>query len=320
MNQPYDMPLSELENYLPPLTREKDFDKFWESSLEELKSVPFEYSLDPVDYPTKSIKMYKLNFKGFNNSNISGWFAIPESQGPHPGILHFHGYNWASNGRHHDVANYALRGYAVLFMFCRGQQDESVDNVVSPHGHNAGWMSKGLLSPEKYYYRAVYMDAVRAVNILASIEGVNKDKIAVVGESQGGGLALATAALSQIPILSVNEFPFLSHFNRAIDICPDGPYGELNEFLRRNSDPQIDIDAKKTLSYFDVMNHAPNIKCHCLTSIGLVDQITPPSTVFAAFNHLKCTKEISVFRYFGHEYIPGFLDKKYKTLMEFLHV
>jgi len=318
MIQPYDMPLSELKNYLPALTRENDFDTFWESSLSELKSVPFEYSLNPVDYPAKGIKMYKLNFKGFNNSNISGWFAIPQSKGPHPGILHFHGYNWAYDGRHHDVANYALRGYAVLFMFCRGQQGESIDNVVSPHGHNMGWMSKGLLSPEKYYYRAVYMDAVRAVNILASIDGVNKDRIAVVGESQGGGLALATAALSQIPVLSVAEYPFLAHFNKAIDICPEGPYGEINEFLRRNSDPQIEIEVKKTLSYFDIMNHAPNIKCHCLTSIGLVDTITPPSTVFAAFNHLKCTKEISVFRYFGHEYIPGFLDKKLRTLMEFL--
>ncbi len=318
MIQPYDMPLSELQNYLPDLTRENDFDTFWESSLSELKSVPFEYSLEPVDYPSKGIKMYKINFKGFNNSNISGWFAIPESKGPHPGILLFHGYNWAYDGRHHEVANYALRGYAVLFMFCRGQQGESVDNVVSPHGHSSGWMSKGILSPEKYYYRAVYMDAVRAVNILASIDGVIKDRIAVVGESQGGGLSLATAALSQIPVLSVAEFPFLAHFNRAIEICPEGPYGEINEFLRRHSDPEIEIKVKKTLSYFDIMNHAPNIKCHCLTSIGLVDTITPPSTVFAAFNHLKCTKEISVFRYFGHEQIPGFLDKKFKTLTEFL--
>jgi cephalosporin-C deacetylase len=318
MNQPYDMPLSELKDYLPPLTREKNFDKFWDSSLAELKSVPMEYSLHPAEYPARGIKMYKLDFKGFNNSSISGWFAIPDSKGPHPGILHFHGYNWAFDGRHHDVANYALRGYAVLFMYCRGQQGDSIDNTISPHGQSIGWMTKGLLSPEKYYYRAVYMDAVRAMDILASIDGVNKDKIAVVGESQGGALALATAALSPIPIVSVTEYHFLSHFNRAIDICPDGPYGELNEFFRRNSDPQIEIDAKKNLSYIDIMNHAPNIKCHCLTSIGLIDTITPPSTVFAAFNHMKCSKEVSVFRYFGHEYIPGFLDKKLKTLMEFL--
>jgi cephalosporin-C deacetylase len=80
MIQPYDMPLSELQNYLPDLTRENDFDTFWESSLSELKSVPFEYSLDPVDYPSKGIKMYKKNFKGFNNSNISVWFAIPNQR------------------------------------------------------------------------------------------------------------------------------------------------------------------------------------------------------------------------------------------------
>jgi cephalosporin-C deacetylase len=66
------------------------------------------------------------------------------------------------------------------------------------------------------------------------------------------------------------------------------------------------------------MNHVPNIKCPVLLASGLVDEITPPSTIFAAYNHMECPKDIAVFRYFGHEYIPGFVEKQLSALMKYL--
>jgi cephalosporin-C deacetylase len=37
-----------------------------------------------------------------------------------------------------------------------------------------------------------------------------------------------------------------------------------------------------------------------LVSVGLWDLICPPSTVFAAYNHMKCEKEMAVYPYNGH--------------------
>jgi len=71
-----------------------------------------------------------------------------------------------------------------------------------------------------------------------------------------------------------------------------------------------------TLSYYDVMNLAGWIRCPILAAIGLVDEITPPSTVFAAYNHLQTEKEIRVYRYFGHEYIPSFQTEKLAYLRQ----
>ncbi|PYG87142.1 cephalosporin-C deacetylase [Ruminiclostridium sufflavum DSM 19573] len=318
MLQPYDLPLEQLKKYKPELTREHDFNEFWSMSLKELSAVPLHYTLTPINFPVKGVKVFSVNFTGFNNSNIQGYFAIPDKPGKYPGLMLFHGYNWCFDGNIGDTVNWALHGYAAFQMLTRGQQGYSSDNVISSAGSPAGWMTKGILNPKEYYYRAVYLDAVRALEILASFDNVDAEKIGVHGGSQGGGLTLASAALSDIPAVAVADYPFLSNFERAIDVALSNPFNEINEFFRRNTAPEIEIQAKKTLSYFDIMNLAPDIKCHTWVSAGLVDDIVPPSTVFAAYNHMVCSKEISVHRYFGHEYIPATVVPKLSTLMEYL--
>ena len=318
MLQPYDLPLEKLYQYKPELTKQPDFDTFWADTLNELSQVKLQYTLTPYDYPVKGIKVYIVNFKGFNNANIEGTFAVPEGDGKFPGLMLYHGYNWAADGCIHDVVNWALRGYAVFHMQVRGQQGYSSDNVVSSTGGVCGWMTKGLLDKKEYYYRAVYMDAVRALEVLVDLEEVDATRVGVHGGSQGGALTLAAAALSNIPIVAVSDFPYLSNFNRAIDVAMSPPYTELNEFFKRNTNPAIEIKAKETLSYFDIMNLADRIRCFTWVSIGLVDDITPPSTVFAMYNHLLCSKEISVNRYFGHEFMPGTVEAKLRTLMKYL--
>lgn len=316
MPQPYDLPLHELETYKPASTRQPDFDAFWSRTLEMLAETPVSYELTPYDYPVTGVKVYKIAYAGFRGARIEGWLALPAGEGPHPGLALYHGYNWAFEGNLHDTVNWALHGYAALQMFCRGQQGGSVDNTIYSHGGHSGWMSMGILSEEEYYYRAVYMDAVRAIEVLASLPEVDASRIGVTGGSQGGALTLAAAALSDIPIVAAADYPYLSNFERAIDITPNGPYSELNEFFRRNGHPDIETAAKRTLTYFDVMNLAPRVACRTWVSIGLVDMITPPSTVFAAYNHLGAAeKEIQVFRYFGHEGNPRAHEMKLRLLM-----
>ena len=319
MAQQYDMPLEALKEYKPKLTKESDFDEFWSNSLHQLGEVPVKYELTPYDYPVKGVKVYRVSYPGFENANIEGWLAIPDGEGLRPGIVLYHGYNWAYEGMTYDVVNWALNGYVAMNMLVRGQQGNSVDNIVSSSGFNAGWMSKGILNPYEYYYRAVYLDAVRAVEVLASMPEVDETRIGVTGGSQGGGLSLAAVALSDIPKVAVVDYPYLSHFERAIDITPQGPYLEIIQYLRRNSKPEIETQVKKTLSYFDNMNLASRIKCRTWVSVGLVDEITPPSTIFATYNHLTCPKEIAVFRYFGHESIPGAIETKLRLLMNELN-
>jgi cephalosporin-C deacetylase len=314
MAQPYDMPLEQLMSYRPELTKQDDFKQFWMKTKELLAKEPADINLRPVEYPADGVKVYELSYRGFEGARIRGWYAVPDRTGRHPGLVVYHGYNWVFDGGIHDIVNWALHGYATFGMLVRGQG--SADSSVSEHGHAAGWMSKGILNKDSYYYRGVYMDAVRALEVLAGRDEVDANRIGVTGGSQGGALALVAAALSNIPASAVAEYPYLCHFRRAIDVAPAGPYLELNEFFRRNSGADVEDLAMKTLSYFDVMNLAPWIQCPVLVSIGLIDEITPPSTVFAAYNHIESNKDIRVYRYFGHEFIPAFQTEKLQFLRQ----
>ena len=93
--------------------------------------------------------------------------------------------------------------------------------------------------------------------------------------------------------------PFLAHPRRAVQITDTRPYGELIEYCSVHSDAVEQVFA--TLSYVDVVNHARRATVPALFSVGLIDDITPPSTVFAAYNHYAGPKDIAVYPFNGHE-------------------
>ncbi len=89
-------------------------------------------------------------------------------------------------------------------------------------------MTRGVLDPETYYYRRLYVDAVRAVETAAAHPQVDADRICVSGASQGGGLSLAAAALApELVRLCHADIPFLCDIERAITLAPAAPYIEL---------------------------------------------------------------------------------------------
>jgi cephalosporin-C deacetylase len=91
--------------------------------------------------------------------------------------------------------------------------------------------------------------------------------------------------------------------------------------LRRHADPAVAARVFQTLSYFDVMNLAPWVQAPVLMAVGLVDTITPPSTIFAVYNHLTVPeRDLAVYRYFGHETIAHFVRQKLEFLRHHLKI
>ncbi len=139
----------------------------------------------------------------------------------------------------------------------------------------------------------MFTDAARAVDVALELAGPDA-VVAVSGASQGGGLALATAALHGDTVAVCHaDVPFLCDIQRAITLAPHAPYTEIPEFLAENV-ALIDT-ALNTLRYIDCALLARRITATSLLSVGLMDIICPPSTVFAAYNEITADKDIAVY-------------------------
>ena len=69
--------------------------------------------------------------------------------------------------------------------------------------------------------------------------------------------------------------------------------------------PELDERARVTLRHVDNALLASRIEARTLISVALRDTITPPSTVFAAYNAIEAPKEIVVLPYSDHSQVPG---------------
>jgi cephalosporin-C deacetylase len=166
-------------------------------------------------------------------------------------------------------------------------------------GQTPGFMTRGILEPRTYYFRRLITDAVRAIEAARAHPLVDPARIAVNGGSQGGGLALAAAGLVPDLLLTLTDVPFMCHWRRATEMVDTDPYHEIVRYSRIHRD-QVDR-VFNTLTYFDGLNFAVRANSAALFSVGLMDLITPPSTVFAAYNHYAGPKEIEVYPFNGHE-------------------
>jgi cephalosporin-C deacetylase len=100
-------------------------------------------------------------------------------------------------------------------------------------------------------------------------------------------------------VAAMPDVPFLCHYRRATEIVDTYPYKEIAEFCHVHRD-KVDT-VFNTLSYFDGVNFSVRAKAKALFSTGLMDEVCPPSTVYAAYNYWIGEKEIKVYPYNGHE-------------------
>ena len=112
-------------------------------------------------------------------------------------------------------------------------------------------------------------------------------------------MALAAAALAPGLSAVAAYVPFLSDLPRAVQITDAYPYRELRDYLavHRGQPEQV----MQTLQYFDAVNFSRRARIPALLSVGLMDEVTSPSTVYAAYNAYAGPKRITPWPFNGHE-------------------
>ncbi len=301
----FDLDISALEIYRPDVREPGDFDAFWSDTLAASRRADGAVTLEPVATALRTIDTFDVTFPGFAGEPVKGWLWIPrDADRPLPAVVEYNGYG-GGRGLPHERLAWASAGYAHLFMDTRGQGGGwgSGGDTADPHGSgpaSPGFMTRGIDSPLDYYYRRVYVDAVRAVDAVRDLELVDPARVAVTGASQGGGIALAVAGLVEGLVAAMPDVPFLCHFRRAVGLTDHDPYHEIVRYLSVNRGRTERVF--DTLSYFDGANFARRVTASALFSVALLDPICPPSTVYAAYNRIAADdKRISVYDFNQHE-------------------
>lgn len=301
----FDLPQHELENYQSSTTEPADFDQFWTSTLETTRKYPLNAEFIAVDEGLHLLEVFDVTFAGYGGQPIKGWFMVPrDTTEPLPCIVEYIGYG-GGRGYPQNWLLWPTAGYAYLVMDTRGQgggwiHGDTPDMNDGDSPSAPSFMTRGILNRDSYYYRRVFVDAVRAVEAAASHDLVDQNRIGVFGRSQGGGMAIAVAGLMPDMVkLMMPCVPFLCDFRRAFQLPVGEPYKDVMDYLRYHRHREQEI--LLTLNYFDGVHFASRARADALFSVALMDTICPPSTVYGAFNRLSGHHEMRIYPYNEHE-------------------
>ncbi len=267
----------------------KDLRKFWYKALRELAAVDPEYRLTRLDERcTARRETYLVEMKSLGGETIRGYWVVPTAEGVYPVSVMYMGYDsepWIPDADARDDR-------CEFVLSHRGQ------GLNKPENKYGDWIVSGLASPETYYYRGAYMDAVRAIDFVYAQPKTDRRNIFVEGGSQGGALTLAAAALDHRINAAMPFVPFMSDFPDYVNLAgwPAAPLRAAAKAEGISEERMLEV-----LSYFDVKNLAPWIECPVLMGFGLQDSVCPPHTNFAGYNQIRTPKRWIVYTDRGHD-------------------
>jgi cephalosporin-C deacetylase len=317
-----DRPIAELLTYTGRNPRPADHDAYWAEALRDLDATPPQPELRPNPIlATRHTECFDLWFTGVGGARIYAKYIRPRSSTAagtkHPAVLQFHGYT-AHSGDWLDKFGWPAEGFCYAAMDCRGQGGRSEDNGQVKGTTLRGHIIRGLDDPDprKLAFRQVFLDAAQLARVVMGFAEVDAGRVGCFGQSQGGALSLVCAALEPRIARIAPIYPFLCDYRRVweMDLAKDA-YEELRLFFR-SFDPRHEREEEifTRLGYIDVQFLAPRIRAETLMATSLMDTLTPPSTQFAAYNRITAKKSHVLYPDFGHEPLPGQIDRTFGFL------
>lgn len=268
--------------------REKNFLKFWENAISDLKKVNIKPEFHPNNKKTTdTFNVYSVHYTGFQKSQADGELLMPVNAAKPRVIIHLHDYNHRMKYRQDSLDN----RFAHFFLTLRGHSNLPTRDEKEPA--SPGYMTENIMDIERYYVTAVYLDAYRVVEMLRLNQELDCSIIGIIGKGLGAASALFTAAYSKRICALVLETPSFCHLNLSQNLSTGDAANEINNLIIKKGGKKKLI--KTNLSYFDGINLSDMIKCPVLVTVGLKDTISPPECIFALFNHLKTEKTVEVY-------------------------
>jgi len=299
------------EKIVPAAKLPADFDTFWSEGRQELAGIPLDAKLTPVERPNEpEVSVYKINLANVRQTRVYGWLSVPKRRGPHPAVLVVPGAGVSAQG---PATQFARLGALSLNISVHNMDVDlpAAAYTEASAGALKGYPHQGKTDREKFYYRRVVLGCVRALDYLTSRPDWDSRHLAVVGSSQGGALSLITGGLDRrVTALSANVPAMCDHTGYTLGRVSGWP--QLGE-----QGTAAELDAvTQTSTYYDAVNFARSFRGPALVGVGFIDRTCPPTSVYAAYNVLRGTKEIVTSPLMGHAVDPRFTRRQEAFLQE----
>lgn len=290
----------------PTVEQPDDFDAFWQAGLTHLAAVPMQATRELLpSYGTSSTNVYHVSLQtaGVGPDSVSRVYGIlcePKAPGRYPALLSVPG---AGIRPYRGLIEPCERGIITLQIGIHGipvTLDPTVYTSLSAGGL-ARYMTINIDDRDRYYYRRVYLATVRANDFLTSLPGYDGRNLGVVGGSQGGALAIVTAALDPRVKGLASSYPALADVTGYLH----GRAGGWPHFFHPTRPGAGPTPAKRaTLPYFDVVNFARRVRVPGIYTWGYNDETCPPTSIHAAYNVITAPKAWLLALETGHNTTP----------------
>ena len=288
------------EQIRPVVVDPADFDKFWNDGKAALAKVPVDAKMELLpSASTSKVDVYHVSFQniGFGVARVSriyGILAVPkDTSKKYPALLRVPG---AGVRPYSGQIALAETGLITLESGIHGIPVnlplETYDQLRA--GALNRYMLYNLHDRDEYYYRRVFLGVVRANDFLTSLPQYDGRNLGVLGGSQGGILAIVTAALDPRVKALVASYPAMSDMaGYTADRAGGWPhmYRDVKNRTKENLN---------TTSYYDAVNFARRLKVPGIYSWGFNDETCPPTSMYASYNVITSPKSLLLGLEMGH--------------------
>ncbi|MEN3944025.1 acetylxylan esterase [Prosthecobacter sp. SYSU 5D2] len=301
----------------PSLPVPDDFDAFWTAQKAALAKVEMKSTLTPVKSTVANVDAFDAQITCLG-APVSGYYGRPKEAKAKscPAILFVHGAG--VGGSSMGILSWSAREGGMLAMdinahgLPNGKPTEFYDEQAA--GALLNYRYQGRDDREKNYFKSMFLRVIRALDFLTAQPEWDGKTLIVYGSSQGGFQAFAAAGLDE----------------RVTFFCAGVPAGcdHTGSVVGRiNGWPKLvtHIEGKpveaelQTARYFDNVNFASRAKCQgAAITVGFIDTVCPPTSVYAAYNALTVPKSILTMPLTGHKSSPE--ASKFMTEAALTHV
>ena len=297
-----------------------DFDVFWKAKKEILKSAPLTFDTTPLsedqkktiagaeyaDYECFTLRI-EVPVKGVRP--VMGYFARPKTAkaGGCPAILRLRAAGVSGSwciASPKEAMNFAKTyGAMVLDINAHGIPNDKPKEYYQnlENGDLKNYSAIGKTNKDDFYFVGMYLRLLRSIDFLCAEKSWNGRHFIALGESQGGGQALAAAGLDSrvsaisaiVPALCALTDPQLAGWPR--------PLGWNSKQVVMNDETR---EIAKAVAYCDNVFLASRSKAETQIFAGLIDTTCPATGIFATYNNISTKKCIIAYPHKGHQGLP----------------